>query len=59
VAQRSVNYLKRVYHQFASAGDRAGQHHTLLMALIMLNRARWTGKSAEADIFRQWLVAKL
>jgi hypothetical protein len=29
------------------------------MALVMFNRARWIGKMAEADIFRQWLVAHL
>ena len=30
---------------FALAEDRAGQHHALLMALTMFDRARWTNKS--------------
>jgi hypothetical protein len=29
------------------------------MALVMFDRARWTGKGREADIFRQWLLARL
>ncbi|MCA1639778.1 MAG: hypothetical protein LC768_15870, partial [Acidobacteria bacterium] len=39
--------------------DRAGQHHTLEMALTMLDRARWTGKLEEAEVYRRWLVGKL
>lgn len=41
------------------AKDRAGQHHALVMALTMFDRARWTGKTVEADIFRQWLQEQL
>jgi hypothetical protein len=29
------------------------------MALTMLDRARWTGKLEEAEIYRRWLVGKL
>jgi hypothetical protein len=29
------------------------------MALTMFDRARWTGKGTEADIFRHWLMARL
>jgi hypothetical protein len=29
------------------------------MALTMFDRARWTGKGEEAEIFRQWLIARL
>lgn len=58
-ARRSVAVIDRRYRQFALAGDRAGQHHALLMALTMFDRARWTGKDAEAEPFRQWLVAHL
>lgn len=58
-ARHSVVVIDRFYTQFESAGDRAGQHHALSMALVMFNRARWTGKACEADIFRQWLVAHL
>jgi hypothetical protein len=58
-ARRSVAVLNRLYRQFARAGDRAGQHHALSMALVMFDRARWTGRVHEADLFRQWLVAHL
>ena len=58
-AQRSVRNLEQSYNYFASQQDRAGQHHTLEMALTMLDRARWTGKLEEAEIYRRWLVGKL
>lgn len=58
-ARRSVDVIDRRYRQFGLAGDRAGQHHALLMALTMFDRARWTGKRDEAEPFREWLVAHL
>jgi hypothetical protein len=58
-ARESVELIDRLYHQFEYAQDRAGQHHALSMALVMFDRARWTGKGREADIFRQWLLAQL
>ena len=58
-ARHSVAVIDRLYTQFEEAGDRAGQHHALSMALVIFDRARWTGKVCEADIFRQWLVAHL
>ncbi|MGB7921669.1 MAG: hypothetical protein WCF57_00360 [Pyrinomonadaceae bacterium] len=58
-AQSSVEVIDRLHSQFEFAGDRAGQHHALAMALTMFDRARWTGKGREADIFRQWLMARL
>ncbi|HEX8097035.1 MAG TPA: hypothetical protein VF507_03325 [Pyrinomonadaceae bacterium] len=58
-ARRSVELIDRLYGQFEFAQDRAGQHHALAMALTMFDRARWTGKGREADIFRQWLLARL
>jgi hypothetical protein len=58
-ARASVELIDRYYRQFALAGDRAGQHHALLMALTMFDRARWTNKAAEADVFRRWLVDRL
>jgi len=54
-----VELINRLYKQFEMARDRAGQHHALLMALTMYDRARWTGKQLEADLFRQWLVEQL
>jgi hypothetical protein len=59
VARSSVGLIDHLYRQFELAGDRSGQHHALLMALMMFNRARWTGKAREADIFRQWLLGRL
>src|SRR5215212_4707472 len=58
-ARESVELIDRLYRQFEYAQDRAGQHHALSMALVMFDRARWTGKGQEADIFRHWLLARL
>ncbi len=58
-ARESIEIIDRLYRQFEFAKDRAGQHHALSMALTMFDRARWTGKRAEADIFRRWLLARL
>ena len=58
-ARESVDLINHLYEQFELAQDRAGQHHALAMALTMFDRARWTGKGREADIFRQWLLARL
>jgi hypothetical protein len=58
-ARSSVDLIDRLYRQFELAGDRAGQHHALVMALTMFDRARWTGKGEEADQFRHWLLARL
>ncbi len=58
-ARASVDIIDRLYRQFELASDRAGQHHALVMALTMFDRARWTGKGPEAEIFRQWLMARL
>ena len=58
-ARRSVELIDLYYRQFEMAGDRAGQHHALLMALTMFDRARWTGKTREADVFREWLIERL
>ena len=58
-ARRSVALIDRLHGQFALARDRAGQHHALLMALTMFNRARWTGKDDEAEVYRAWLAGQL
>ncbi len=58
-ARASIELIDHLYRQFELAADRAGQHHALLMALTMFDRARWTGKGREADVFRQWLRARL
>ena len=58
-ARESVETIDLLHRQFELAGDRAGQHHALLMGLTMYDRARWTGKAAEANIFREWLLANI
>ena len=58
-ARQSVELIDHLYRQFEFAGDRAGQHHALAMALTMFDRARWTGKGREAQIFQHWLVSRL
>ncbi len=58
-ARASVELIDRMHRQFDLAGDRAGQHHALTMALTMFDRARWTGKSREAEIFGEWLAARV
>lgn len=58
-ADRGVKNLENGYQYFSRILDRAGQHHTLELGLTMLDRARWTGKMQEAEIYRRWLVGKL
>src|SRR5215212_8965369 len=58
-ARESVELIDQLYRQFEFAEDRAGQHHALSMGLVMFDRARWTGKGREADVFRHWLLARL
>ena len=58
-ARRSVRNLEESYRYFDKLQDRAGQHHTLEMGLTMLDRARWTNKLAEAEVYRLWIVDKL
>jgi hypothetical protein len=59
IARRSVQYIDRLYRQFAHTGDRAGQHHALVVALTMMNRAWWSKKPNEANIFRAWLLRQI
>jgi hypothetical protein len=58
-ARASVEIIDLLYNQFELAGDRAGQHHAMMMGMTMFDRARWTGKEEEADVFRRWLRARL
>ncbi len=58
-AQRGTQTLESAYRYFEQNQDRAGQHHALEMGLTMLDRARWTGKLSEAEVYRRWLVGKL
>ncbi|HEY0658003.1 MAG TPA: hypothetical protein VGD05_06000 [Pyrinomonadaceae bacterium] len=58
-AERGTHTLEQAYRYFDKVQDRAGQHHTLEMGLTMLDRARWTGKLEEAEVYRRWIVGKL
>jgi hypothetical protein len=58
-AEKSVAIIDGYYNSLAEFKDRAGQHHCLVMALTMHNRARYIGKLAEAEVFRKWLLARL
>lgn len=55
-AHKSVSIIDKLYRQFEANADRSGQHHALIMALTMFNRARWSNKKIEAGIFRSWLL---
>lgn len=55
-ARRSVYQIDQLYQQFERAGDRAGQHQAMVLALTGQNRARWSGKYREAQVFHEWLV---
>src|SRR5437868_12414214 len=58
-AHESIELINKLYRQFEYAGDRAGQHHALAMALTMFDRARWTNKGREAEVFLHWLMGRL
>jgi hypothetical protein len=58
-AKRGTDTLETAYRYFDKNQDRAGQHHALEMGLTMLDRARWTGKLEEAEVYRRWIVGKL
>src|SRR5947209_20307594 len=58
-ARESVELINKLYRQFEYAGDRAGQHHAPAMALTMFDRARWTNKAREAEVFLHWLMRRL
>ena len=55
-ARKSVERIDNLYHYFERMGDRAGQHHAQIVALTGRNRARWSGKMEEAQIFADWLL---
>jgi len=56
-ARQSVERIGRLYNYFERLGDRAGQHQAMVLALTGKNRARWSGKAEEAQIFHEWLAA--
>ena len=56
-AQESVKKIDRLYNYFERLGDRAGQHQAMVLALTGKNRARWSGKQEESEVFSEWLAA--
>lgn len=56
-ARRSIERIERLYNYFERIGDRAGQHHAMVLALTGKNRARWSGKHDAAKVFSDWLAA--
>ena len=58
-ALASVRLLHEAYFEFEALHDRAGQHHVMMLALKMFNRARWSGKTEEAKLFKSWLFKAL
>jgi hypothetical protein len=56
-ASESVRRIDRLYNYFERLGDRAGQHQAMVLALTGKNRARWSGKKEEAQVFSEWLAA--
>jgi hypothetical protein len=56
-ARESVNRIDRLYNYFERLGDRAGQHQAMVLALTGKNRARWSGKKEESQVFSEWLAA--
>ncbi len=56
-ARESVQKIDRLFNYFERLGDRAGQHQAMVLALTGKNRARWSGKHEEAQIFSEWLAS--
>ncbi len=56
-ARESVARIDRLYNYFERLGDRAGQHQAMILALTGKNRARWSGKAEESQVFSDWLAA--
>ena len=56
-ARQSVERIDSLYRYFERIGDRAGQHHAEVLALTGRNRARWSNKKEEAEIFMRWLTS--
>jgi hypothetical protein len=58
-ARRGVAKLEEAYHGLGEMKDRAGQHHFMALSLMMFNRARYSGKISEANLYRDWLIKHL
>jgi hypothetical protein len=58
-ATRSAELIDRLYQEFDRVRDRAGQHHALVVALTLWDRARWSGHAREGEPLRRWLEKQL
>lgn len=58
-AKQSVQIIQSVYEDLKEVQDRAGQHHCIVTALTMFDRARYSGKKEEAAVFRDWLIERI
>ena len=58
-AMASVNRIDQIYRYFVFLGDRAGQHHAMLVSLTGRNRALASNKVKEAEVFSRWLISHL
>jgi hypothetical protein len=56
-SRESVQKIDRLYNYFERLGDRAGQHQAMVLALTGKNRARWSNKLEESQVFSEWLAA--
>jgi hypothetical protein len=54
-ARASVVKIDRLFNYFERLGDRAGQHQAMILALTGKNRARWSDRMEESEIFSEWL----
>jgi hypothetical protein len=54
-SKESVKRIDRLFNYFERLGDRAGQHQAMVLALTGKNRARWSGKHEESEVFSEWL----
>jgi hypothetical protein len=59
VARASVGRIGELYERFAEERDRRGLHQCEVLALIGKNRAEGLGKWREAQVFADWLAARL
>ena len=58
-AKDSVAKIDRLFHEYAVAKDRRGQHQAQLIALIAKNRAEGIEKWEVAKLFAEWLIEHL
>ena len=58
-ARASVTRIGELYERFLEEKDRRGLHQCEVLALIGKNRAEGIGKWREAQVFADWLTARL